>query len=81
MAAFKKSEFSNFCCQCGMNIHLDDHSPVTWKCIACKGFCCRKCALINPANREYYGETYCSFACRDAWRVQSSMLGLSLEDD
>lgn len=68
------------CCRCGLWMNLDDGSPVTWRCIACKGFCCRKCTLVDPIDRTYYGQTYCSVDCRTAYLVQSEMLGTTVED-
>ena len=51
------------CCRCGRDKN-DDGSPVTWRCTFCEDVVCRRCTLVDPAERTYYEETYCSLDCR-----------------
>jgi hypothetical protein len=69
------------CCQCGLWMNLADGTPVTWRCIACKGYCCRQCTLVDPVEKTYYAQTYCSTSCKDAYLVQCKILELPDPED
>lgn len=45
----------------------DDGSPVLWLCIMCGDVVCRKCTLVDPVERTYYDDTYCSADCRQKY--------------
>lgn len=55
------------CCRC-LRDGNEDGSSVTWRCVQCGGAVCRKCTLTDPStlHREYYEETLCSQACKEA---------------
>lgn len=52
------------CCRCGRQSN-EDGSSVTWRCIQCGGTVCRRCTLVDPLERTYYDDTFCSVKCRD----------------